>query len=87
MDGSTRIFCKIFYPEKFEILRKNCGVEKIYIQSLSHCKKWSNDGGKSGSAFLKTRGKIRIYKIKKIRKLKIKIKKLTNKNKNKNKRN
>jgi len=58
MDGSTRIFCKIFYPEKFENLRKNCGVEKIYVQSLSHCLKWSNDGGKSGSAFLKTRGKM-----------------------------
>jgi len=55
IDGSTRIFCKIFYPEKFENLRKNCGVEKIYVQSLSHCINWTNEGGKSRSAFLKTR--------------------------------
>ncbi|ORX34094.1 SAICAR synthase-like protein [Piromyces finnis] len=55
MDGSTRIFCKIFYPEKFENLRKNCGVDKIYIQSLSHCLKWSNDGVNQVQPFLKTR--------------------------------
>lgn len=41
--------------EQFEALRKSCGVNEHYIQSLARCVKWKAKGGKSGSAFSKTR--------------------------------
>ncbi|RIA92962.1 hypothetical protein C1645_763745 [Glomus cerebriforme] len=52
---STQFFCKIFCAEQFDTLRRNCGCESTYIQSLARCVKWDSSGGKSGSAFLKTR--------------------------------
>ncbi|OZJ06649.1 hypothetical protein BZG36_00277 [Bifiguratus adelaidae] len=54
-DGTTKFFCKIFYAEQFDALRKNCGCESGYIASLARCVKWDSSGGKSGSAFLKTK--------------------------------
>lgn len=54
-DGSTKLSCNIFFAEEFESLRKNCGIEETYIQSLARCAKWDTSGGKSGSTFLKTR--------------------------------
>ncbi|CAG8495811.1 13415_t:CDS:10 [Funneliformis mosseae] len=53
--GSTQFFCKIFCAEQFDNLRRKCGCESTYIQSLARCVKWDSSGGKSGSAFLKTR--------------------------------
>lgn len=53
-DGTTALSCKIFYSEQFEALRKSCGKEDRFIQSLSRCIKWNSSGGKSGSNFLKT---------------------------------
>ncbi|CAG8493947.1 5650_t:CDS:2 [Diversispora eburnea] len=53
--GSTHLFCKIFCAEQFDNLRRKCGCESTYIQSLARCVKWDSSGGKSGSAFLKTR--------------------------------
>ncbi|KAF9905971.1 1-phosphatidylinositol-3-phosphate 5-kinase [Linnemannia zychae] len=55
LDGSTMLYCKIFYMEQFHALRKAAGCEYSYIQSLARCMKWDATGGKSGSAFLKTR--------------------------------
>ncbi|KAF9995690.1 1-phosphatidylinositol-3-phosphate 5-kinase, partial [Entomortierella chlamydospora] len=55
MDGSTMLYCKIFYMEQFHALRKAAGCEYSYIQSLARCMKWDANGGKSGSSFLKTR--------------------------------
>ncbi|KAK3841577.1 MAG: hypothetical protein J3R72DRAFT_153557 [Linnemannia gamsii] len=55
LDGSTMLYCKIFYMEQFHALRKAAGCEYSYIQSLARCMKWDTSGGKSGSAFLKTR--------------------------------
>ncbi|KAF9929088.1 1-phosphatidylinositol-3-phosphate 5-kinase [Linnemannia zychae] len=55
MDGSTMLYCKIFYMEQFHALRKAAGCEYSYIQSLARCMKWDTTGGKSGSSFLKTR--------------------------------
>ncbi|KAI7848163.1 hypothetical protein BDC45DRAFT_575135 [Circinella umbellata] len=52
--GSTKFFCKIFFVEQFDALRRNCGIENSYILSLASCVKWDSSGGKSGSAFLKT---------------------------------
>ncbi|CAG8470457.1 8558_t:CDS:10 [Ambispora gerdemannii] len=54
-EGSSQLFCKIFFAEQFDALRRNCGCESTYIQSLARCVKWDSTGGKSGSAFLKTR--------------------------------
>ncbi|KAJ3200383.1 1-phosphatidylinositol-3-phosphate 5-kinase, partial [Entophlyctis luteolus] len=54
-DGGTKFECKAFYAEQFEALRRNCGFEDGYLQSLSRCIKWDASGGKSGSAFLKTK--------------------------------
>ncbi|KAI8606363.1 hypothetical protein EDD21DRAFT_298271 [Dissophora ornata] len=55
LDGSTMLYCKIFYMEQFHALRKAAGCEYSYIQSLARCMKWDATGGKSGSSFLKTR--------------------------------
>ncbi|KAJ3300300.1 1-phosphatidylinositol-3-phosphate 5-kinase [Borealophlyctis nickersoniae] len=54
-DGPTRMNCKIFFAEQFDALRRNCGCDETYVQSLARCIKWEALGGKSGSAFLKTR--------------------------------
>lgn len=54
IDGNTNLSCKIFYSEQFEALRKACGNDDNFIQSLSRCVKWQSSGGKSGSSFLKT---------------------------------
>ncbi|KAJ3072744.1 1-phosphatidylinositol-3-phosphate 5-kinase [Podochytrium sp. JEL0797] len=54
-DGNTKLDCKAFYAEQFDALRRNCGFEDGYVHSLSRCIKWDALGGKSGSAFLKTR--------------------------------
>jgi hypothetical protein len=64
-EGSTQLFCKIFFAEQFDALRKNCGCDETYVQSLSRCIKWDSSGGKSGSTFLKTRGRLLtfLYKV------------------------
>lgn len=48
------MFCKIFYIEQFDALRRNCGVADRYVESLSRCVKWDSKGGKTKSVFLKT---------------------------------
>ncbi|SCU98012.1 LAFA_0G14862g1_1 [Lachancea sp. 'fantastica'] len=53
-DGNSIMSCKIFFAEQFDAFRKTCGCEENFIQSLSRCVKWDSNGGKSGSAFLKT---------------------------------
>ncbi|KAF8477444.1 hypothetical protein BDZ91DRAFT_25165 [Kalaharituber pfeilii] len=53
-EGSAKMYCKIFYAEQFDALRKNCGVEDRFAESLSRCTKWDSKGGKSKSVFLKT---------------------------------
>ncbi|KAJ3057965.1 1-phosphatidylinositol-3-phosphate 5-kinase [Rhizoclosmatium hyalinum] len=50
----------VFYAEQFDALRRNCGFEDGFVHSLSRCVKWEATGGKSGSAFLKTRGLLKI---------------------------
>lgn len=48
------MFCKIFFAEQFDALRRNCGVADRYVESLSRCIKWDSKGGKTKSVFLKT---------------------------------
>jgi len=50
------ITCTILYPEQFDALRRTYDCEKSMIESLARCAKFNASGGKSGSAFLKTRG-------------------------------
>ena len=54
--GSSTISCRIFYAERFAALRSSCGCEDRFIDSLARCIKFDSSGGKSGSAFLKTKG-------------------------------
>jgi len=49
------ISCTVLYPEQFDALRRTYDCEKSMIESLARCVKWDASGGKSGSAFLKTR--------------------------------
>lgn len=54
--GGLTISCTVLYPEQFDALRRTYDCEKSMIESLSRCLKWNASGGKSGSAFLKTKG-------------------------------
>ncbi|CAE6450888.1 unnamed protein product [Rhizoctonia solani] len=53
--GDVTVTCKVLYAEQFQALRRSCGCDQIMIESLARCVKWDASGGKSGSAFLKTR--------------------------------
>ncbi|KAH7886184.1 hypothetical protein F5I97DRAFT_2026417 [Phlebopus sp. FC_14] len=53
--GGLTISCTILYPEQFDALRRTYDCEKSIVESLARCVKWDANGGKSGSAFLKTR--------------------------------
>lgn len=55
--GGVAISCVVFCAEQFETLRRTCQCDHTVIESLARCLKWDASGGKSGSAFLKTRGK------------------------------
>ncbi len=59
--GGLAISCTILYPEQFDALRRTYDCEKSLVESLSRCVKWNASGGKSGSAFLKTRGLGLVY--------------------------
>ncbi|KAB8336681.1 hypothetical protein FH972_020992 [Carpinus fangiana] len=51
---SARMQCKVFYAESFDAIRRKCGVEDRFVESLSRCAKWDSKGGKSKSLFLRT---------------------------------
>lgn len=53
-DGTTTLSCKIFFSEQFHSLRRRCGCDENFVQSLSRCHPWNASGGKSGLSFLKT---------------------------------
>ena len=55
-DEIIRSTMKVFFADQFDALRKNCGCEELFIESLARCVKWDALGGKSGSTFLKTKG-------------------------------
>ena len=57
-DSTTNFYCRVYFPVQFAALRENvlpCG-EDGYTRSLSRSIQWAARGGKSGSAFCKTRG-------------------------------
>ncbi|TFK26731.1 hypothetical protein FA15DRAFT_667221 [Coprinopsis marcescibilis] len=53
--GGLTISCTVLYPEQFDALRRTYDCEKSIVESLARCVNWNASGGKSGSAFLKTR--------------------------------
>ncbi|XP_020286766.1 1-phosphatidylinositol 3-phosphate 5-kinase isoform X2 [Pseudomyrmex gracilis] len=56
-DITTNFFCRIYFAAQFAALRENvlpCG-EDGYTRSLSRSVQWAARGGKSGSAFCKSR--------------------------------
>ncbi|KAG8773240.1 1-phosphatidylinositol-3-phosphate 5-kinase [Ceratobasidium sp. 428] len=53
--GDVTVTCKVLYAEQFQALRRSCDCDQIMIESLARCAKWDALGGKSGSAFLRTR--------------------------------
>lgn len=57
-DTHCNFFCRIYYAERFMLLRK-CVIpagEEAYIRSLCRSVQWNARGGKSGSSFSKTKG-------------------------------
>ncbi|KAJ7597066.1 hypothetical protein C8J56DRAFT_919078 [Mycena floridula] len=46
--------CTIYFARQFDSLRKRCGVEDVFIKSLSESANWAAEGGKSKSNFWKT---------------------------------
>jgi len=53
-DTTCSFNCKIFFADRFEALRRSCGCDEQFIQSLSRCVKWNSSGGRSKVDFLKT---------------------------------
>ncbi|WVR06352.1 hypothetical protein IAU60_003383 [Kwoniella sp. DSM 27419] len=53
--GASTIFCRIFFAEQFAALRLACQCEDSFVESLARCVQFDAAGGKSGSAFLKTK--------------------------------
>ncbi|KAJ2470437.1 Mitochondrial distribution and morphology protein 12 [Coemansia sp. RSA 2322] len=60
--GQTEFVCKVYYAAQFEALRRCNGCQDSYIESLSRCMPYVAQGGKSGSAFLRTKDKRFIIK-------------------------
>lgn len=56
--GGLIISCTVLYPEQFDALRRTYDCDRSMIESLARCFKWDTGGGKSGSAFMKTLGKM-----------------------------
>ncbi|VDK29736.1 unnamed protein product [Anisakis simplex] len=55
-DDRSQYFVKIYYAERFHMLRKLLFVEgeDCFIRSLSVSTKWNPQGGKSGASFYQT---------------------------------
>jgi hypothetical protein len=45
---------KIYYAREFDTLRRNCGLQDSFVESLSRCTSFSPSGGKSASSFFLT---------------------------------
>jgi 1-phosphatidylinositol-3-phosphate 5-kinase len=46
--------CTVYYAKQFDILRRRCGIDDVFLKSLSRSANWAADGGKSKSNFWKT---------------------------------
>ena len=46
--------CTVYYAKQFDVLRRRCGVNDMFLKSLSMSANWAAEGGKSRSNFWKT---------------------------------
>ncbi|KAJ7625739.1 hypothetical protein FB45DRAFT_922194 [Roridomyces roridus] len=46
--------CTVYYARQFDNLRKRCGIDDVFLKSLSRSANWAAEGGKSKSNFWKT---------------------------------
>lgn len=46
--------CTVYYAKQFDALRRRCGIDDMFLHSLSRSKNWLAEGGKSKSNFWKT---------------------------------
>ncbi|KAF8213990.1 hypothetical protein K438DRAFT_1660635 [Mycena galopus ATCC 62051] len=46
--------CTVYYAKQFDNLRKRCGIDDVFVKSLSRSANWAAEGGKSKSNFWKT---------------------------------
>ncbi|KAJ7249724.1 hypothetical protein B0H12DRAFT_1121540 [Mycena haematopus] len=46
--------CTMYYAKQFDNLRKRCGIDDVFVKSLSRSANWAAEGGKSKSNFWKT---------------------------------
>ncbi|KAJ7440325.1 hypothetical protein B0H11DRAFT_2292992 [Mycena galericulata] len=46
--------CTVYYAKQFDHLRKRCGIDDVFLKSLSRSANWAAEGGKSKSNFWKT---------------------------------
>jgi len=49
-----KISCTAYYAKQFDLLRKRCGVDDVFVKSLSRSSNWQAEGGKSKAHFWKT---------------------------------
>ncbi|RIB16873.1 hypothetical protein C2G38_2038203 [Gigaspora rosea] len=42
--GNKRITCTVYFAEQFDCLRRRCGIEDIYVDSLTRCSSWKVTG-------------------------------------------
>ncbi|KDP33967.1 hypothetical protein JCGZ_07538 [Jatropha curcas] len=55
LQGQVKYLVTCYYAKRFEALRRMCGASELdFIRSLSRCKKWGAQGGKSNVFFAKT---------------------------------
>jgi 1-phosphatidylinositol-3-phosphate 5-kinase len=52
--GKMRFSCTVYYAKQFDTLRRKCGIEDVFVQSMRKSANWAADGGKSKSNFWKT---------------------------------
>ena len=46
--------CTVYYAKQFDALRRRCGINDLFLKSLTSSVNWSAQGGKSRSNFWKT---------------------------------
>ncbi|CCM00550.1 uncharacterized protein FIBRA_02584 [Fibroporia radiculosa] len=46
--------CTVYFAKQFDALRRRCGIEDVFLKSLTRSENWVADGGKSRSNFWKT---------------------------------
>ncbi|KAL0948446.1 hypothetical protein HGRIS_011019 [Hohenbuehelia grisea] len=46
--------CTVYYAKQFDLLRRRCGLEDVFLKSMARSANWAAEGGKSKSNFWKT---------------------------------